>query len=115
MCKCKCNLYVISIYLVYQLQETQATKALGRLDRQLTVPSETLGSSKEIFFFYAPTGNRTCVVYTIYIYIYIFLRFWLKQPTSLKTDQLPEILSSATVLTVFRPIGHYTQAQVKLW
>ena len=47
---------------VYQLQETRATKALGRLDRRLTVPSEALESSKEILFFCAPIGNRTRVV-----------------------------------------------------
>ena len=46
-CKCKCNLYFKS---VYQLQETPATKALGRLDRRLTVPSEALESCKEIRF-----------------------------------------------------------------
>ena len=45
--KCKCNLYFKS---VYKLQETRATKALGRLDRRLTVPSEALESSKEIHF-----------------------------------------------------------------
>ena len=33
---------------LYQLQETQATKALGRLDLWLKVPSEALESSKEI-------------------------------------------------------------------
>ena len=40
-----------------------ATKALGRLDRRLTVPSEALESSKEInFLFFAPTGKRTRVI-----------------------------------------------------
>ena len=48
-CKCKCNLYFKS---VYKLQETRATKALGRLDRRLTVPSEALESSKEINFLF---------------------------------------------------------------
>ena len=47
--KKKCNLYFKS---VYQLQETRATKALGRLDRRLTVPSEALDSSKEINFLF---------------------------------------------------------------
>ena len=51
-CKCKCNLYFKS---VYRLQETRATKALGRLDRRLTVPSEALENSKENkFSFSAP-------------------------------------------------------------
>ena len=49
MYKCKCNLYFKS---VYKLQETRATKALGRLDRRLTVPSEALESSKEINFLF---------------------------------------------------------------
>ena len=47
--RCKCNLYFKS---VYQVKETQATEALGRLDRRLTVPSEALESSKEINFLF---------------------------------------------------------------
>ena len=47
--KCK-NVNVIFIFKsVYQFQETQATKALGRLDRRLKVPSEALNVDRLYF------------------------------------------------------------------
>ena len=50
----KCNLYFKS---VYQLQEARSTKAFGRLDRRLKVPSEALVSSKKIHFLF-PRPHR---------------------------------------------------------
>ena len=46
---------------VYQLQETQATRALDQLDLRLKVSYEAQETSKKIkiYFFRAPTGNRT--------------------------------------------------------